>query len=72
MNLLEKALSAKNDRVRTVATATDEMIDLAMAYAKHEVSARQVAHALGVKNLTSATNKMHQTLKEAVRTGKLK
>jgi hypothetical protein len=70
MSLLE---NVKNQSVavnRNVSEASEDMIEVAIAYAKHEVSARQIAKALGITP-SLAEYKVRHALLSGVRTGKL-
>ena len=70
--LLELAKEHKTKKINR-ADATDEEIDLAIAWAKDELQAKQIAYVLNIDpNLGSFYLQMSLFLREAVRRGKLK
>lgn len=85
MSLLANALQFTKVTGHHTSEASQEMVDLAVAYATHDVSLKQVAYALypeemdkaidkpaEVQKLASrATQKMQHAYISAIRTGKL-
>lgn len=71
MTLLENAKNAATGQTRAISNVDAEVVELAMAYARHEVSQSQVASALSIP-ATKVANRMYQVLKDAVRAGMLK
>lgn len=80
MNLLDKAKRVSITYVKNVSSPTPEMLELSIAYAKHEITGAQGATALfgesAVKSKKSATlakfqNAVAQALMGAVRDGQL-
>lgn len=70
MSLLTKAQAIVVSKAHNASEANPEMIELAIAYARHEVTAIQAAKALGFS--TSKTqSRMRHALFSAVRTGAL-
>ncbi len=70
MSLLTQALAIHTANKRVIEDVTEEMLELAIAYVHHEVTFRQVAKAIGIKE-SAVQSKMLQTLAVGVRSGKL-
>lgn len=85
MSLLDKALQFNNVITHHTSEASQDMVDLAIAYAKHQVSLKQAAYALFPEEMDKsiddkvamsklvnrASQKMQHAYISAVRTGKL-
>lgn len=71
MTLLENAKNVIVKQTRAVSNVDAEVVELAVAYAKHEISQTQVGAALGISH-SKVGNRMYQVLKDAVRAGMLK
>lgn len=70
MTLLTKALAITPERKNGNENVNDEVLELAMAYTRHEITQKQVAKVMGIKE--SATQAaMRGALASAVRAGKL-
>lgn len=69
-SLLAKALAVAVAKSRTTMQVSDEMLELALAYARHEVSAPQIAKVLGITQ-SKVESRMNSALKSGVRHGKL-
>lgn len=69
-SLLARAKAMPMKTERTTMKVTDELIELAVAYAKHEVSAPQIEKVLGVKK-GCADSRMNSAIKSAIRNGSL-
>jgi hypothetical protein len=65
--LLEKALA--HPRAQAANAATEDRIDLALAYCAREISLDQAGAALGTKNGGATRSAMAQTLIGAARAG---
>lgn len=70
MSLLSQAKSAPVARLHTASEAEPDMIELAIAYAKHEVTESQVSHALG-SSKAKAQSRIRHAIFSAIRTGQL-
>lgn len=70
MSLLSKAKEVSSYTVKSRESATDEVIELAIAYAKHEVTARQAAGALKLSS-SKVHNKLHMAIMSGIRQGKI-
>jgi len=72
MSLLTKAKSVPITRPRALSNSSDEEIELAIAYARHDVTAGQAAKALGEKSMSNTRNRMVAALFTAARKGYIK
>lgn len=70
MSLLSKAKLVPVAKLHTRSEANIEIIELAIAYAKHEVTMKQAATALEM-SITKAASRIQHALFSAVRTGEL-
>lgn len=85
MSLISKAKEFNVVRIQNTSEASVDMVELAIAYAKHEVTLKQVAYALFPEEMDAsiddgpttnkitmrAGGKVNHALISAVRTGKL-
>jgi DNA-binding transcriptional regulator LsrR (DeoR family) len=71
MSLLAKAKQVTVNQGRIESNQSDEMIELAVAYARHEVTAKQVAKVLGLKE-HGVSHRMFSALQTAARKGYIK
>jgi DNA-binding transcriptional regulator LsrR (DeoR family) len=70
MSLLQEALAVQVARKNGNENVNDEMIELAVAHVRHEVTAKQVAKVLGIKQ-NAVTSRIHQALASGIRSGRL-
>ena len=69
-SLLARAKAVPVVSERTQTTVAQDLVELAVAYAKHEVQAPQIEKVLGLKK-GGADSRMSSALKSAVRNGQL-
>lgn len=70
MSLLSKTKSIEVARSHSVTMPDPEILELAIAYAKHEITEKQAAGAMGL-NTNKAQGKMRHAIQSAIRTGQL-
>lgn len=70
MSLLSKALSIAPQRKNADENVSDEILELAVAYTRHEVTQGQVSRVLAIKE-GAVQSRMRGALASAVRSGKL-
>lgn len=70
MSLLSKAKAMPTEYKHNQSEASAEMIELAIAYAKHEVTMRQISKVLGTGS-SQSINRINHAIRSAIRTGKL-
>lgn len=70
ISLLTKVKSQSSAKESNRSEASDEMVEVAIAYAKHEVTANQIKKALGLKP-GQVAQKIRHALFSAIRTGRL-
>lgn len=71
MSLLSEAKKVQVKKVAPKEEASAELVELAVAYAKKEITARQAKAVLNTNSDMAAVSKMRNAIISAVRTGKL-
>lgn len=69
MSLVSKAKQFNVVRVQNTSEASVDMVELAVAYAKHEVTLKQVAYALFPEEMDQSIDDSAETNKIAMRAG---
>lgn len=70
MSLLEQALSVKVAKKNGREQTSDEMLELAIAYVRHEVTGKQIAAVLNVPH-SAVVSRVFHSIASGVRSGRL-